>query len=193
MDHMHNVLKDEWDIDYYNINSDGSVDVMQNIDIYRDNELTELPFKFNIIHGSFCFTDSKLTTLNNMPSVVLGDFNISNNNMTSLMGCPHTIKGNFNCSHNMLQSTYVGDYDVIIGGDIECHANDFDLTFQDAIADYENFDAEDDDMGDLVYFGDLIKLVFKYQRPFEIWVGQGLSINDKNFQEFLDEVKDGLE
>ncbi len=193
----------EWDIEEYKINQDGSIDVNQDVDILYAG-VTSLPFKFNTIHGNFSFTSSRIENLENMPNVVNGNFDISDNHLTSLEGCPRIIKGDFDFANNLVESTYVGEYDVIISGSINCKSNQFDQTFLHAIASLEEieYDEEMDDTHDFLnedginewdYNEDLIKIVFRYQRHYDIWNGNGISINDKNFQEFLDEIKDGLE
>ena len=85
---IHNICN-EYDIDNYTINPDGSIDVDDNVNLnYRD--LTKIPIKFNKVSGNFdCFR----------------------NQLTSLEGCPKEVGGYFSCSNNKLSTLdgYNGD------------------------------------------------------------------------------------
>ncbi len=48
---IHDICK-KYNIKDYTINPDGSIDVLGNVSL-SNNELTELPLKFNIVEGFF--------------------------------------------------------------------------------------------------------------------------------------------
>jgi len=197
----------------YYINSDGSIDVDGEVDLTNIN-LTELPIKFNKVSGDFLCGCNKLTSLNGSPKIVGGsfscymneltslesaptkvdgdfycylnkltslesaptkvdgDFYCDSNRLSTLEGAPHTLSGNLICTYNYLTSTYSGDIDIEVGGDFHFNNNHLPLLLQD--------NAEH------------IKLILKYQRYFEIW-NVDLSLNEENFQELMNDIKDGLE
>ena len=53
MNSIHDICK-EYDIENYTINSDGSIDVAGDVDLY-DKGLTEIPLVFNKVTGYFSF------------------------------------------------------------------------------------------------------------------------------------------
>lgn len=74
----------------------------------NNKDLTELPYKINIVHGNFICaghnaynsSDMHLTTLKNMPNIVYGNFDISfNTDLQSLEYSPLIVTGNFKCNH----------------------------------------------------------------------------------------------
>ncbi len=104
----------------YTINTDGSIDVDGNV--YISNlDLSKLPLKFNIVHGSFDCSYNNLTTLDGSPKVVGGFFSVSDNNLTSLIGGPVNVKYSYFCSNNELVSLDGGP--IIIGGLFRCNNN----------------------------------------------------------------------
>jgi len=68
----------KYNIENYTINSDGSIDVDDNV-VLVYYSLIKIPLKFNKI---------------------VGDFYLNGNNLTSLEGCPKYISGNFHLSRN---------------------------------------------------------------------------------------------
>jgi hypothetical protein len=92
----------EYDIQNYTINSDGTVDVEGNVDISKRN-LSKLPLKFGRVTGGFYCYINKLTTL---------------------LGCPMEVGGDFWCYRTQL-TTLESDPDRIpeVGGDFDCHGN----------------------------------------------------------------------
>jgi len=179
-------------IENYNITSDGSIDVNGDVNLAL-LKFNKLPLTFNNVSGNFNCSVNKLTTLEGSPITVGGDFSCSCNQLTSLIGGPSSVGGNFHCYgneltslegtphiiggdinyiHSEIISTYSGDIDIELGGKFRCIGDELPQLLQDNIVH--------------------IKLILKYQRHFEIW-NADLSLNDENFQELLDEIKDGLE
>ena len=111
-------------------------------DVFIDSQLTELPYEFEYVSGSFAAVNCELTSLKNFPKKVDGDLNISSNKLESLKGCTKEVGGNFICNGNYLRSleygpTHVGkDYRFvknevnsfkflpnIINGNLNCRTN----------------------------------------------------------------------
>ncbi len=115
---------DEWSIKNWSINSDGLVDV--NDDVYLINRarigltynlLKKLPLKFGHITGYFRVPHNNLTSLEGAPHTVGGYFNCSHNSLTSLEFAPKSVNGNFWCVGNNIRS-FEGL--VNIGGNFHC-------------------------------------------------------------------------
>ena len=87
----------------YTINSDGSIDVDGEVDLYN-KDLTKLPLKFGNVSGYFDCGFNKLTSLEGCPQSVGGYFNCSMNSLTTLEECPQSVGGYFNCYSNQLTS-----------------------------------------------------------------------------------------
>ena len=77
--------------------------VPKGVDLHNQN-LTEIPIKFNIVNGYFYCDNNELTSLKNCPKEVKGDFHCAGNRLTSLKYSPKIVKGNFYCSNNKLAS-----------------------------------------------------------------------------------------
>jgi hypothetical protein len=111
-----------YDVENYEINDDGSVDVDDTI-IITNASYRKLPIRFNIVKGSFHIQQSHLATLEGFPKEIGGDLRIgqckiaslehgpikvgkdyyvNDNRLTSLKGAPPKIKGTFDCSNNDL-------------------------------------------------------------------------------------------
>ena len=111
----------KYEIENWTINTDGSIDVVGDVDISNKN-LTKLPLKFGRVGGyfdcennnlatlegapmgvwGFCCSYNKLTTLEGAPRDVAGSFYCDNNNLTTLEGCPREVGGDFYCHNNKL-------------------------------------------------------------------------------------------
>ena len=119
---------DEYGINDYTINPDGSIDVDGNVDLMNKLELFRIPLKFRNVTENFdcsggyfnCF-NNKLTTLEGAPQTVGGDFYCNDNKLTTLKGSPKSVGGNFECSGNQLTSLEYGPESV--GGNFDCHSN----------------------------------------------------------------------
>ena len=92
---------DQYEIENYIINPDGSIDVDGSVYIsgYR---LSKLPLKFNRIRYNFYCGNNLLTTFENFPIEVGFNFNCSYNLITSLKGCPKYIGGDFTMFNNLI-------------------------------------------------------------------------------------------
>lgn len=121
--------------------------------------------------NSYECEDNDLTTLVGGPHTILDVFDCDNNSLTSLVGAPHTIGGVFHCSENKLTTTFSGDVDIEIDGDLYHYSNNLPQLLESN--------------------SEHIKLILKYQRHFSIW-NEDLSLNVENFQELIDEIRDGL-
>jgi hypothetical protein len=115
-----NAICKKYDITRYTINSDGTVDVNNDVNL-RVKGLTKLPLKFGIVKGSFDCGDNELTTLEGSPIEVSGGFKCNNNKLTSLEGSPREVGRVFYCSGNQL-TTLEGGPDHV-GGDYYCGRN----------------------------------------------------------------------
>jgi len=109
-----------YDIINYTFNDDGSIDVNENVDLYKSG-LTKLPFKFRNVSGDFTCTSNKLTSLEGCPEKVGGSFICNDNKLTSLEGSPKTIGGSFFCDSNKLTSL-VSSLETV-GGNFSCYDN----------------------------------------------------------------------
>ncbi len=105
----------------YKINSDGSVDVYQDVDLVT-YQITEFKIKFGIVEGNFNCTLNKLTSLEGAPSEVTGYFYCGGNDFTSLEGCPSKVGGNFACNSSHLTSLEWCPSEV--GGGFDCSNNE---------------------------------------------------------------------
>jgi hypothetical protein len=94
---------ERYEIKNYTINDDLSIDVNDDVYLYRQN-LEYLPLKFNYVDGNFNCSDNKLKTLEGCPRTVGSYFSCSVNQLKTLEGCPQTINGDFDCSENELVS-----------------------------------------------------------------------------------------
>jgi len=93
----------KYDIKDYTINTDGSIDVDEDVWLY-DKVLTKLPLKFNKVNGGFYCYDNNLTTLEGSPVEVNGVFNCGSNELESFEYAPRIIRGNFYCNNNNIKT-----------------------------------------------------------------------------------------
>ena len=91
----------KYGITNYTINSDESIDVDGNVNLYEKG-LTKLPLKFGNVTGHFNCSNNKLTTLEGSPKEVGGGFYCEYNQLTSLKGGPSKLGGDFYCSDDKL-------------------------------------------------------------------------------------------
>ncbi|HOB25692.1 MAG TPA: hypothetical protein PKG93_00895 [Bacilli bacterium] len=110
----------KYDIKNYTINSDGSIDV--NDDVYLScKKLTELPLRFRNVTGHFWVYTNQLTSLQGCPTSVSKDFYCSENKLTSLKGSPQSVGDCFYCSDNKLTS--LEGCPKIVGSHFYCDYN----------------------------------------------------------------------
>ncbi len=114
-------IVNKYDIENYTINDDGSIDVIGDVNLSRE-QLSRIPFNFRKVSGFFsCSNNIELISLNGCPKEVGSNFYCHNNNLTSLKGCPSKVGGDFICSYNKLTS-FKGCPNYI-GGDFNCENN----------------------------------------------------------------------
>ena len=164
---IHRICR-EYGIENYTINSDGSIDVDDDVIIsikyelgnnYLIEELTKLPLKFNHVSGGFDCSHHKLTSLEGAPKSTGGYFDCGGNQLTNLEGAPKSVGGYFDCHGNKLTSLEFAPQSVgdgfycyenklttllgapqSVGGIFNCNSNKI-LTFEGApnhIGDYFN-------------------------------------------------------
>src|SRR5208283_2288803 len=119
-----------YDIKYYIINDDWTIDVKHNVNLSHKN-LNNFPdfINFNHISGDFYYSHNQLTSLKGCPSSVGGNFSCSNNQLTSLIGCPSSVDGGFYCYNNQLTSLEGCPSSVV--GDFCCYDNKVQFTKED--------------------------------------------------------------
>ena len=93
----------EYNINKYKINTDGSVDVNDNVDL-SNKKLKQIPIKFGKVKGWFDCSGNELTNLVNGPLYIGGSYFCNNNNLSDFEGSPITIGANFICDDNPLES-----------------------------------------------------------------------------------------
>jgi hypothetical protein len=102
---MISLICKQYGIENYTINSDGSIDVNGNVNLYGF-DLTELPLTFNKVSGYFSCGYNNLTTLKGSPKWVGGFFGCSNNRLPSLEFSPDYVGYFFSCEYNKLTDNY---------------------------------------------------------------------------------------
>ena len=119
----------KYGIENYTINSDGSIDVDGNVNLW-DKRLTELPLTFNKVNGYFECGGNNLTTLEGSPKWVGGDFSCVGNNLTSLDFSPEYVGGEFYCDNNQLTS--LKGSPKWVGGYFSCEDNNLTNNYCDS-------------------------------------------------------------
>jgi hypothetical protein len=131
----------KYDIKNYTINSDNSVDVDGDVNLYN-KKLESIPLNFNIVNGYFGCGYNHLTSLKGCPVrvgngfycydnqltslqystqyVESGDFSCGNNKIKSLQYCTELIRGYFSCTYNNLTSL---EYHPTVYGEFWCWNN----------------------------------------------------------------------
>jgi hypothetical protein len=100
------VICKKYDIKNWTINPDGTVDVVDDVNLF-DKGLKKLPLKFGKVGGYFSCRNNQLITLEGAPKVVGGGFDCGHNQLTTLEGAPKVVGGDFGCGSNKL-TTLVG-------------------------------------------------------------------------------------
>lgn len=110
----------KFNITKYRINTDGSVDVNDNVNLKGKN-LTEIPLKFGWVLGGFYISDNKLTSLKGAPFRVDDDFDCSANELKSLIDGPDIVGGRYHCGNNFLTDLHGSPRKINI--DFSCFIN----------------------------------------------------------------------
>lgn len=163
----------------------------------RCNKLTSLDGSPKILGGSLYCSNNKLTALHGLPESISGNFNCGYNRLTSLEGGPKTVGGHYCCSVNNI-SDLVGVPESI-GGEFICIGNYLTSTYSgdtdmEVIGDIIMTNASTDaiHMPEIMEdYGNEMELILKYQRHFFIW-NDDLTLNEDNFKELIEEIEDGL-
>ncbi len=110
---IHNICE-KYNIKNYIINSDGSIDVDGNVNLFNTN-LIKIPLKFNRITGYFDCMDNKLTSLEGLSKIIKGTLFCTNNKLTNLKGI-ETVDRFIFCDGNPLKSLvgYNLSYDKLV-------------------------------------------------------------------------------
>lgn len=91
------------------VNNDGTIDYDGSLFFKREScKNGMIPFKFNVVYGSFNCSGHGLTTLKGSPKTVYGSFNCADNRLTTLDDAPEYIAYSFNCSSNYLKDLVGG-------------------------------------------------------------------------------------
>jgi hypothetical protein len=105
----------------YTINSDNTIDVNGEVDLYG-MKMEKLPVKFGKVLHEFDCSLNQLTTLEGCPNYVGDNFYCYGNNLTTLEGCPNYVGIDFSCVECELTSLK-GIEKCEILGDFRCLGN----------------------------------------------------------------------
>jgi hypothetical protein len=134
----------------------GVLDCFEDVDISRRN-LTEIPFQFGVINGSFCCSNNLLKSLKKCPTEVIGNFDCSVNDITSLEYSPKKIKGFFHCYFNQLTDLHHSPSEV--DGTFDCRHNKL-KTFKGAPAQIkEHLDCRNNELTSLEFIPQGVKTI----------------------------------
>jgi hypothetical protein len=180
---------EKYDIKNYTINSDNSVDVDGDVNLWG-KKLTSIPLNFNIVNGYFecddnnltslkgcpvrvgngfyCY-DNKLTSLQYSPQYIEnGYFSCGRNKIESLQYCTELIRSNFYCIDNKLTSL---EHHPTVYGEFYCQSNQIN-TFENFYYYKENIDFEDNPIYDIYeLFNDMKLIELTWDYGFE-WKGE---------------------
>lgn len=134
----------------YRINSDLTVDVMEDVDLSR-RKIESFPLQFNHIKGNFNCEENRLFTLKGAPEKVDGDFDCSHNNLKSLKHSPEFIGGNYYCTHNFLKNL-IGAPKKILNGSFNCSQNYLQTLKGAPVEIYDSFLFAENRIKNLKYF-----------------------------------------
>ncbi len=147
---------EEYGIERYNINDDGTLNVYQNI-VLSFKGLKHIPFQFNYIDGHLTMSDNELTSLKGSPRVITKNFVCSHNKLNSLENAPISVGGDFGCSGNKNLTSLKGS-PKIVGGAMYCNTlnlKSFNHTPKDLkYLEASNTKFEDERLKSLLYYSD---------------------------------------
>lgn len=109
----------EYGIKNYHVNSDGTIDVYDDVRI--SSHLKKIPFNFGKVTGNFSCSYSELDSLEGSPYYVGGDFTCTRCNLKSLKGSPIEVVGDFDCFGNEIES--LDGMPLEIGKHFSCYNN----------------------------------------------------------------------
>lgn len=96
---IHNFCK-KYSIRDYTINDDYTVDVDNNVYLYRC-DLSSIPIQFGRVNGFFNISYNNLKSLEGSPSYVEGEFHCSSNELKTLKDGPKFVGGNYVAGNNI--------------------------------------------------------------------------------------------
>jgi len=146
----------KYNITNYTINSDGSIDVDDNVNLFSCG-VDKIPLNFNRVTGYFSCAYNKLTSLKGAPKYVGGNFNCCENELSSLKHCPEYIGGNFYCNSNKI-ITMDGCL-TQIGSNFHCARNPIQYIYEDYIKTLSNIELFNEFKiidGDILYMNRLL-------------------------------------
>jgi len=140
----------EYGITDYTINSDGSIDVDNYVNLGFKN-LTKSPLKFNKVDAWFSCNCNNLTSLEGSPIEVNGSFYCYGNKLESLEFSPRIIRGDFDCRYNNIKTFEY--FPSFVKDDFICFSNPIfevwrlfkDTTKIELLNDFDIFRDEDTD------------------------------------------------
>ena len=91
IDYIESILN-YFNVNNYNINKDGSVDVYDSVHISLKN-IHRLEIQFNHVHGDFVISNNPLTTLKGLPRYIDGSLFCRNTSLETLEHFPEFING----------------------------------------------------------------------------------------------------
>lgn len=141
------------------------------------NRLTDLLGGPTIVDGDFYCHSNHLSSLRGAPVTINGDMHIGNNPLNNLVGCPKLVNKDLYISDNIL-SLYSGYTDFIVKEDVYL-MNDYPVNRNARLPQQ------------VIDHHSKIRIILKYQQYFEIW-NENQSLNQENFDIFIDEINDGL-
>ena len=109
-----------YNIRNYTINSDGSIDVSDNV-VFNNDFMERIPLKFNKVYGNFTIMHINLNNLDGCPKWIEGNLTLYQCGLNSLKGCTTKVGGDFDCSENNLTDLVGGPESV--GGEYWCISN----------------------------------------------------------------------
>ncbi len=137
------------------------------------NRLTTLEYCPEQIRGSFSCSENKLTNLVHGPKNISNNFYCSWNQLTSLVGCPEKVGNNFECNNNPPLAS-ISELTTSFDGKLECFESNLPLPLKFFLRDHDQSE---------------IKTFLKYQNQVDIW---SPDFNEDNFNDLLEEIKEGL-
>ena len=143
-----------YDIRYYTINDDLSIDVDGDVYLTSIN-LEYLPLRFNYVSGYFSCSTNRLVSLKGCPRTVGGNFSCAYNELKTLEGCPQTVNGNFLCFGNELKDL---EYFPEVSGNVYIKGNTVYLLVYTFIRTASSFMTEDFIDYEIVRNGDTVML-----------------------------------
>ena len=101
------------------LNADGSMDYNGDV-IWSGKNLSQIPLKFNRVHGDFDVSHNSLISLDNSPKVVDGNFRCIKNKLISLKGGPEEVWRDYDCAYNYSLRSLEGS-PAYVGGAFSCN------------------------------------------------------------------------